>query len=49
MRTTVLLDVLNSAYDILHLWGYYDGITRSSVVIMGFKEAKTIIDNLKTA
>ncbi|MDR0602714.1 MAG: DUF5618 family protein [Bacteroidales bacterium] len=27
----------DSAYEILHLWGYYDGITRSSVVKDGFK------------
>jgi len=42
-----LLDYLNSAYEILHLWGYYDGITKVSVLKDGFDEAYKIIDKIK--
>ena len=42
-----MLDYLNSAYEILHLWGYYDGITKASVVKDGFDEAYKIIDKIK--
>ena len=42
-----LLDTVNSAYKILHLWGYYDGIEVVSVVKTGFSEAKIIIDKIK--
>jgi hypothetical protein len=42
-----MLDYLNSAYEILHLWGYYDGITKVSVVKDGFDEAYKIIDKIK--
>ena len=42
-----MLDYLNSAYEILHLWGYYDGISKASVVAEGFKEAYKIIDKIK--
>jgi hypothetical protein len=42
-----MLDYLNSAYEILHLWGYYDGITKASVVKDGFDEAYKIINKIK--
>ena len=42
-----MLDYLNSAYEILHLWGYYDGITKASVVKDGFDEAYKIIEKIK--
>ena len=41
-----LLDYLNSAYKILHLFGYYDGIESVDVVKTGFKFAHTIIDKI---
>jgi hypothetical protein len=42
-----MLNCLNSAYEILHLWGYYDGITTVSVVKDGFDYAYQIINKLK--
>jgi len=42
-----VLKTLNSAYDILHLWGYYDGIDNVEVVQAGFADAKTIINKIK--
>ena len=42
-----MLDYLNSAYEVLHLWGYYDGITKVNILKEGFKEAYKIIDNIK--
>jgi len=42
-----MLNYLNSAYEILHLWGYYDGITKASVVKEGFDLANTLIDKIK--
>jgi uncharacterized protein (UPF0332 family) len=42
-----MLNSLNSAYEILHLWGYYDGITKASVVKEGFDLAYIIIDKIK--
>ena len=42
-----MLNYLNSAYEILHLWGYYDGITKVSVVKDGFDEAYKIIEKIK--
>ena len=44
-----MLHYLNSAYEILHLLGYYDGITRASVVKEGFDLACAIIDRIKPA
>ena len=43
------LKTLNSAYDILHLWGYYDGIDKVDVVLSGFEDANTIINKIKPA
>jgi hypothetical protein len=40
-------DALDSAYDVLHLSGYYDGILDSDVVKIGFARAKEIIDQIK--
>jgi hypothetical protein len=42
-----MLDYLNSAYNILHLSGYYDGIEDARVIKLGFDTAKTIIDKIK--
>jgi hypothetical protein len=42
-----LLDRLNSAYQILHLSGYYDGIGDARVVSVGFDEAYKIINKIK--
>jgi len=42
-----ILNALNSAYEILHLLGYYDGITKASVVKDGFDEAYKIIEKIK--
>ena len=42
-----MLDTLNSAYEILHLWGYYDGITDATVVKRGFDLADMLIGKIK--
>ena len=42
-----MLDYLNNAYKVLHLWGYYDGIESVSIVKEGFEEAYKIIDKIK--
>ena len=42
-----ILDYLNSAYEILHLWGYYDGVKNANVVKEGFNEAYKIIEKIK--
>jgi len=42
-----MLDTLNSAYEILHLLGYYDGITSANVVKEGFNHAYALIDKIK--
>ena len=42
-----MLDHLNKVYQILHLWGYYDGISSSVVVKEGFDLAYAIIEKIK--
>jgi len=42
-----MLNYLNSAYEILHLWGYYDGITDAGMVKRGFDLAYTIIEKIR--
>jgi hypothetical protein len=42
-----MLNYLNDAYEILHLWGYYDGIGSVTVVKDGFDTAYKIIDKIK--
>ena len=42
-----MLDYLNGAYKILHLYGYYDGIEDARVVSAGFDNAHKIIDKIK--
>jgi hypothetical protein len=42
-----MLDYLNSAYKILHLFGYYDGVEDARVIKVGFDEAYKIIDKIK--
>lgn len=42
-----LLKYYNEVYNILHLSGYYDGVTNVKVVSSGFEEAYLIINKLK--
>jgi uncharacterized protein (UPF0332 family) len=42
-----MLNYLNGAYEILHLWGYYDGIESAPVVKEGFNLAGKIIEKIK--
>ncbi|MDR0864005.1 MAG: DUF5618 family protein [Candidatus Symbiothrix sp.] len=42
-----VLTRLNNAYQILHLYGYYDGLTDARVVKTGFDDAYAIIDKIK--
>ena len=42
-----MLFYLNSAYKILHLSGYYDGIDNVTVIKEGFDEAQKIIEKIK--
>ena len=42
-----MLGNLNSAYEILHILGYYDGITSVKVVKEGFDEAYWLIEKIK--
>jgi hypothetical protein len=44
-----LLGYLNSAYEVLHLLGYYDGITKNSILQEGLKDANFIISQIKPA
>jgi len=40
-------DRFDAAYDILHLFGYYDGLTRVKTILDGFEVAYEIIDKIK--
>ena len=42
-----MLDYLNSAHRILHLYGYYDGGDNATVVKEGLDEAYKIIEKMK--
>jgi hypothetical protein len=42
-----LLNDFNSAYNVLHLSGYYDGETSIKVIQSGFETAHEIIDRIK--
>jgi uncharacterized protein (UPF0332 family) len=42
-----ILNNLNGAYQILHLYGYYDGINDVRVVNAGLDNAKVIINKIK--
>ena len=42
-----LLNYLNSAYEVLHLMGYYDGITKVSIISDGFNLANKFIEKIK--
>ena len=42
-----MLNRLINAYQILHLWGYYDGIMSVNVLKEGFDEAYKIIEKIK--
>ena len=47
MWNSIMLNALNSAYEILHLFGYYDGITSVKVVKEGFEDVYAIIKKIK--
>ncbi len=42
-----LLNYLNSAYRILHLYGYYDGENEVKMISSGFELAYSIIEKIK--
>ena len=42
-----LLNILNSAYESLHLVGYYDGSNNANLIKEGFDEAYNIIEYIK--
>ena len=42
-----MLNPLYGAYEVLHLWGYYDGIKKADVVNGGFDDAYTLIEKIK--
>ena len=42
-----LLNYLNNSYDILHIGGYYEGMTSIKVIEEGFENAILVIDALK--
>jgi uncharacterized protein (UPF0332 family) len=42
-----MLRTVNSAYNVLHLSGYYDGILNARIIKTGFDEAYDIIDKIK--
>ena len=42
-----LLNLVNSAYETLHLSGYYDGNSNAKVIKAGFDDAYHIIDYIK--
>ncbi|MCL1945764.1 MAG: DUF5618 family protein [Chitinivibrionia bacterium] len=42
-----MLNCLRNAYNVLHLDGYYDGITNVKVINAGFEVAYEIIDKIK--
>jgi hypothetical protein len=42
-----LLDAFNTAYNILHLYGYYDGETNIKVIQNGFEMAVAVINRIK--
>lgn len=44
-----VLNTLNNAYNVLHLSGYYDGVTSVPTITDGFELAYDIIDKIKPA
>lgn len=42
-----LLNYLNSGYELLHLYGYYDGGKKIQAIAAGFDDATSIIEALK--
>ena len=42
-----MLAYVNSAYQILHLYGYYDGTNNVAVIKEGFNNAYTLIEKIK--
>ena len=42
-----MLNGLNTAYTVLHLNGYYDGVKNANVIKEGFDEAMRIIEKIK--
>jgi hypothetical protein len=46
-RDGKLKDLLDDAYQILHLDGYYDGVLNANVIKEGFSAAKNIVSQIK--
>lgn len=42
-----MLNALNTVYNILHLDGYYDGITNIKVIQSGFEEAEFLVGSIR--
>ena len=42
-----LASIMDDAYRILHLYGYYDGIRNAKVIGLGFDAAYEIIEKIK--
>ena len=42
-----MLDNLNTAYNVLHLYGYYNGIDNAKIIKEGFDSAQRIVDKIK--
>ena len=42
-----MLNTFVSAYQILHLWGYYDGVKSVNVLMEDFNNAYTLINKIK--
>jgi hypothetical protein len=42
-----MLNHLNNAYSMLHLYGYYDGYNNVQAILSGFEDAEFIIEKLK--
>jgi len=42
-----LLNYLNNGYEVLHLYGYYDGGKKAETIETGFNDALAIISSLK--
>lgn len=46
MEDREMQNLLNNAYDILHLYGYYDGINNKEVIDAGIHIAEKILDKI---
>jgi hypothetical protein len=46
MEDREMQNLLNNAYDILHLYGYYDGINNKVVIDEGIHLAEKILEKI---